>query len=125
MIYLSTVKMKKRIYLFCILAFWGSKSQAQTVADYDGNVYHTVTIGTQVWTKENLNVKHYRNGDPITEVKDSVAWVNQKTGAWCYNENKPSNGPVYGTLSIGMLQMIHAKLHQLDGIYQLMKNGKH
>jgi len=93
-----TVKMKKRIYLFCILAFWGSKSQAQTVADYDGNVYHTVTIGTQVWTKENLNVKHYRNGDPITEVKDSVAWVNQKTGAWCYNENKTTNGPVYGTL---------------------------
>ena len=98
MIYLLTVKMKKTIYLFCILAIWGSKSQAQTVTDYDGNVYHTVTIGTQVWTKENLNVKHYLNGDPITEVKDSVAWVTQKTGAWCYNENKPSNGPVYGTL---------------------------
>ncbi len=90
--------MKNIIYLFCILAFWGSNSQAQTVTDYDGNIYSTVTIGTQVWTKENLNVKHYRNGDPITEVKDSVAWVSQKTGAWCYNENKPSNGPIYGTL---------------------------
>jgi uncharacterized protein (TIGR02145 family) len=91
-------KMKNTIYLFCLLAFLVSKSQAQTVTDYDGNIYNTVTIGTQVWTKENLNVKHYRNGDPITEIKDSVAWVNQKTGAWCYNENKPSNGPVYGTL---------------------------
>ena len=91
-------KMKNTIYLFCLFAFLVSNSQAQTVTDYDGNVYNTVIIGTQVWTKENLNVKHYRNGDPIIEVKDSVAWVNLKTGAWCYNENKSSNGPVYGTL---------------------------
>jgi uncharacterized protein (TIGR02145 family) len=48
--------------------------------------------------KENLNVKHYRNGDAIPEVQDSVLWVNQNEGAWCYNENNPVNGAVYGTL---------------------------
>ena len=90
--------MKKSIYLFCILAFFRSKSQAQTVTDYDGNVYNTVTIGTQVWTKENLNVKHFRNGDAIPEVQDSISWVSQTIGAWCYNENNPANGTVYGTL---------------------------
>jgi uncharacterized protein (TIGR02145 family) len=36
-----------------------------TVTDVDGNVYHGITIGTQVWLKENLAVKHFRNGDLI------------------------------------------------------------
>lgn len=35
------------------------------VYDYDGNVYHTVQIGTQCWLKENMHTTHYVNGDPI------------------------------------------------------------
>ncbi len=55
-----------------------------TVTDYDGNVYNTVTIGTQVWLKENLKSLHYSDG---TQVPGVVA----------YN-NSDSLGNIYGLL---------------------------
>jgi uncharacterized protein (TIGR02145 family) len=63
----------------------GSKSQ-----EFDYTIigeFETVTIGNQVWTKNNLEVDHYQNGDSIPEVRDSTQWKNLKTGAWCYYSN--------------------------------------
>jgi len=58
----------------------------------------TVKIGTQEWTTKNLNVSTYRNGDIIPEVKDSDEWLKLTTGAWCYYDNDPKNGEIYGKL---------------------------
>ena len=69
-----------------------------TVTDIDGNTYQTVTICSQVWTKTNLNVSRYRNGDIIPQVTDPTAWKNMTTGAWCYYNNATSNGGTYGKL---------------------------
>lgn len=90
--------MKRIVLLIATLTFFETTNYAQTFTDIDGNMYNTVTIGTQVWMKENLKVSHYTNGDPIPEVKDSLAWLIQTKGAWCNNENKPANGIVYGKL---------------------------
>lgn len=68
------------------------------VTDYDGNYYHTITIGTQTWLQENLKTIHYANGDPIPHVTDPTAWDNLTTGAYCQYNNDPENGEVYGNL---------------------------
>ena len=38
---------------------------AATVMDYNSNVYNTVQIGNQCWTRENMRVTHYSDGTPI------------------------------------------------------------
>ena len=57
-----------------------------------------VSIGTQMWTLQNLDVTTYRNGDPIPEVKDIAQWSTLTTGAWCYFNNDPAMGAIYGKL---------------------------
>lgn len=57
-----------------------------------------ITIGTQVWMGADLDVTTYRNGDPIPQVTDPTAWVNLTTGAWCYSNNDPVTGQLYGKL---------------------------
>ncbi len=76
----------------------GCSSQPQKVVDHDGNSYSTVLMGSMLWTGKNLDVAHYRNGDPIPEVKDPKEWAILTTGAWCYNLNNPDNGKAYGKL---------------------------
>ncbi len=60
--------------------------------------WQPLTIGSQVWMLKNLNVDHYRNGDSIPEVRDSVYWGLLGTGAWCYYDNSDSIGKIYGKL---------------------------
>jgi uncharacterized protein (TIGR02145 family) len=68
-----------------------------TCKDIDGNEYSTVTIGTQVWMRENLKVTKYRNGDAIPNVTDMTEWKNLTTGAYCNYDNNPANADIYGT----------------------------
>ena len=74
----------------------GDKIQFQVRAD--GGSIETVKIGNLEWTTKNLDVSTYRNGDIIPEVKDSNKWQNLTTGAWCYYNNDPKNGAIYGKL---------------------------
>ena len=57
-----------------------------------------ITIGTQTWSKCNLDVTTYRNGDVIPQVTDQTTWNNLTTGAWCYYNNDSVTGTTYGKL---------------------------
>jgi uncharacterized protein (TIGR02145 family) len=69
-----------------------------TVTDIDGNIYHTVTIGTQVWMVENLKTTKYRNGDSIPNVMDSLEWHDLAMGAYCNYNNDAIYSNTYGRL---------------------------
>ena len=61
----------------------------------------TIQIGAQIWMTQNLNVAHFRNGDPIEEAKTAEDWKaagENKKPAWCYYNNDPTNGEKYGKL---------------------------
>jgi len=58
----------------------------------------TIQIGTQKWMSKNLDVAFYRNGDPIPQVTEPTAWAALTTGAWCYFNNDPIPGNIYGKL---------------------------
>lgn len=70
----------------------------QIVKDIDGNLYHTVQIGTQVWMLENLQTTRYRNGDSIPTVNDNIEWSKLSTGGLCIYENRADNNYLYGRL---------------------------
>jgi len=70
-----------------------------TVTDIDGNVYHTVAIGTQVWMVENLKTTRYNDGADIPLVTDDTAWSTLTTPGYCWLENDSlNNKPAYGAL---------------------------
>ena len=89
-----------------------------TVTDIDGNVYHTVTLGTQVWLVENLRVTHYRNGDPVAtgKLKSFDSSLTDSTGkVYDYNNNS-DNSKVYGKLY---------NWYALNNSHTLAPNGCH
>jgi uncharacterized protein (TIGR02145 family) len=70
------------------------------VTDVDGNVYNTVTIGTQTWMIENLKTTRYRNGDLIGTTLPATLDIHLESTPkyqWVYEGNE-SNVSTYGRL---------------------------
>ena len=60
-----------------------------------------VTIGSQIWTKCNLDVTTYSDGTVIPQANTAAEWQAFQfvpKGGWCYYGFNSANGPIYGKL---------------------------
>jgi uncharacterized protein (TIGR02145 family) len=60
-----------------------------------------IKISEQIWMKFNLNVAHFKNGEPIEQAETKAEWKKlneEKKSAWCYYENNSKNPNLYGKL---------------------------
>jgi uncharacterized protein (TIGR02145 family) len=73
-----------------------------TVIDIEGNIYKTVTIGTQEWMGENLRTTKYNDGAGISLVTDNIEWSELATEAYCWFDNdKTTYKQTFGALYNG------------------------
>ena len=72
-----------------------------TLTDIDGNIYNVVTIGTQVWLKENLNTITYNDNTPIPSVVLSSQWASMTSDAYFGNiANMTTYGKLYNWYAV-------------------------
>jgi uncharacterized protein (TIGR02145 family) len=94
--------MRYKIITLTSLLFLGSGLKmldAQTVTDIEGNIYRTMTIGTQTWMTENLKVTTYNDGTVIPLVTDGNMWAIPSTPGYCwYNNDESGYKDAYGAL---------------------------
>ncbi|MCA0447283.1 MAG: hypothetical protein LCH54_13750 [Bacteroidetes bacterium] len=79
-------------------AVWQFKTISGYDFTFDGHLYKTVVIGTQVWTVENLQTTKYNDGSAITKIPDSANWATASSGAFCAHGNNEINVVTYGYL---------------------------
>jgi len=69
------------------------------ITDFEGNIYKTVQIGTQIWMAENLNSTKKNDGTSLSEVTEDQSWLlAYNILAYCNYSNDALNGEKYGKL---------------------------
>lgn len=97
--------MKNSILILSIFIFFSCTDSEEPQADQIPS--NGIQIGNQIWMKKNLDVKTFRNGDPIQESKTTEDWIrlyNEKKPAWTtfeWDENSEKNyGVIYNYYAI-------------------------
>jgi uncharacterized protein (TIGR02145 family) len=97
------------------------------VTDIDGNIYPTVTIGTQVWMAENLRTTKYRDGSAIPVVASAITWALNRDNStpspmMCWYNNDQS---AYTANKMGALYNWYAINSATNGNKNVCPSGWH
>ena len=95
---------------------WLSLTVSNTVRDKDGNIYHPIKIGSQVWLEENLKTTQYNDGTPIPLKEVTTDWASSNGSnlpAYCWFNNDIANKNPFGALY---------NFYSLDTVYNGGKN---
>ena len=69
------------------------------IKDVDGNFYHFVKIGTQIWMVGNLRTTKFNDGSIIPYIEEASAWSSRINSGYCwYNGDESANKYIYGAL---------------------------
>jgi uncharacterized protein (TIGR02145 family) len=69
------------------------------IADFEGNTYNTVKIGTQVWMADNLKTTKFNDGTNILLVTNNSEWNNLIIPGYCwYNNDEATYRNIYGAM---------------------------
>jgi uncharacterized protein (TIGR02145 family) len=108
----------KTVILFATVMFWLGLAgcQNKSIKDIEGNVYKTVTIGTQTWMAENLRTTKYNDGTEIPVVKDNLDWSKLTTPGYSWYNNdsgeyKDSYGALYNWYAVNTNKLCPAGWH--------------
>jgi uncharacterized protein (TIGR02145 family) len=100
-----------------------------SVTDIDGNVYHTVRIGTQVWTVENLRTTKYIDGSAIPFVIDNSIWLTHSSPGYCYYNNTTNTdsiklfGALYNWYAVNTKKLAPSGWHvPMDAEWDTLQN---
>jgi uncharacterized protein (TIGR02145 family) len=75
------------------------EEESSIIKDGDGNVYTSVTIGNQVWLKQNLKTTKFNDGTAIPLVTGNTEWNDLSTPGYCwYNNDEATYKSDYGAL---------------------------
>jgi uncharacterized protein (TIGR02145 family) len=115
--------------IFAASICFGQGSNTETITDADGNVYHTVKFGHQVWMVDNLRTTRYNDGTSITLETSEETWGTGADGKYCYYGNATEedlikdHGALYNWYAVDTKKLAPEGWHvPTDAEWEILKN---